>query len=344
VANRHDFIAGLPKAELHLHVEGTLEPELKLELAARNGVTLPYADVQSVRAAYDFDDLPSFLACYYEGMSVLLTEADFHDLAMAYFRKAASQNVRYAEVFFDPQAHTSRGVAFETVVRGLCSAIEAASTELGLRAQLILCFLRDRPAEEAMATLLEALPRREWIVGVGLDSDEKGNPPSKFAAVFERARQEGFRLTMHCDVDQLDSTEHIRQCLELVGVERIDHGVNVLEDASLLQVIRKRGIGLTVCPISNRYVTGSLKAEAVREMLDLGLRVTINSDDPAYFPGYVQENLVAIADTLDLTHDELVRLQRNAFEIAWLPPADCAAYLDELEAYRPSSRLDTPEQ
>ena len=184
-----------------------------------------------------------------------------------------------------------------------------------------------------MATLLASLPYRDHIVGVGLDSDEKGNPPAKFAAVFARARQEGYRLTMHCDVDQQDSTEHIRQCLELIGVERIDHGVNALEDAALVEAIRQRGLGLTVCPISNRYVTGSLKAEAVRRMLDLGLRVTINSDDPAYFPGYVQENLVAIAEALDLSREELVQLQRNAFEVSWLPREARDAYLAELEVY-----------
>jgi adenosine deaminase len=333
MADRHDFIAGLPKCELHLHIEGTLEPELRLQLAERNGVELPYRSVDKVRAAYDFDDLPSFLACYYEGMSVLLTEEDFHDLAMAYLRRAAAQNVRYAEIFFDPQAHTSRGIAFDTVFRGLRRAIEEAEAELEIRVQLILCFLRDLPAEDAMKTLLEAIPHRDGIVGVGLDSDEKGNPPVKFAEVFARARDEGFRLTMHCDVDQLDSTEHIRQCLDVIGVERIDHGVNVLEDPALVATLQARGIGLTVCPISNRYVTGSLKADEVRRMLDLGLRVTINSDDPAYFPGYVQENLLAIAEALDLSDDDLVQLQRNAFTIAWLPEEERVTYVAELEAY-----------
>jgi adenosine deaminase len=333
MADRHDFIAGLPKCELHLHIEGTLEPELRLRLAARNGVELPYRSVDEVRAAYDFDDLPSFLACYYEGMSVLLREEDFRDLALAYLRRAASQNVRYAEIFFDPQAHTSRGVLFDTVIHGLRRAIEEAERDLGIRVQLILCFLRDLPAEDAMATLIAAIPYRDEIAGVGLDSDEKDAPPLKFAAVFSRARQEGFHLTMHCDVDQLDSTEHIRQCLESIGVERIDHGVNALDDPALVEMLRARGVGLTVCPISNRYVTGSLKADEVRRMLDLGLRVTINSDDPAYFPGYVEENLVAIADALDLSEDELVQLQRNAFTIAWLPEEERSAFLAELETY-----------
>jgi adenosine deaminase len=328
-----EFITGLPKCELHLHVEGTLEPELKFELAKRNAVGLAYDTVDQMRAAYDFDDLPSFLACYYEGMTVLRTEPDFYDLAMAYLRTAASQNVRYVEIFFDPQAHTSRGVPFDVVVGGLHRALTDAETRLGIHAQLIMCFLRDRSAEEAMATLLESLSHREWIIGVGLDSDEQGNPPAKFAAVFARARQEGYRLTMHCDVDQQDSTQHIRQCIELIGVERIDHGVNALEDPTLVAAIQERGLGLTVCPISNRYVTGSMQAAAVRQMLDLGLRVTINSDDPAYFPGYVLENLVAITDALGLSRVELIQLQRNAFEMSWLPRDTRDGYLGELDAY-----------
>lgn len=328
-----EFIAGLPKCELHLHIEGTLEPELKLELARRNAVDLPYETVEEMRAAYDFTDLPSFLACYYEGMSVLRAEPDFYDLAIAYLRRAASQNVRYAEIFFDPQAHTSRGVPFDVVMRGLRRALVDAETQLGLKAQLIMCFLRDFQAEYAMATLLESLPYRDWIVGVGLDSDEKGNPPAKFAAVFERARQEGYMLTMHCDVDQQDSIEHIRQCVEQIGVDRIDHGVNVLEDPALVEAIKRRGLGLTVCPISNSYVTDSMKADAIRRMLDLGLKVTINSDDPAYFPGYVQENLVAIQEALGLSREELLQLERNAFEIAWLPRHVKDAYLAELNVY-----------
>lgn len=328
-----EFIAGLPKCELHLHIEGTLEPDLKFALAKRNAVGLACETVEEMRAAYHFDDLPSFLACYYEGMTVLRAEPDFYDLAMAYLRKATSQNVRYAEVFFDPQAHTSRGVPFDVVIRGLRRALMDAETQLGLQAQLIMCFLRDFQAEYAMATLLESLPYREWIIGVGLDSDEKGNPPAKFAAVFARARQEGYLLTMHCDVDQQNSTEHIRQCIEQIGVNRIDHGVNALEDPTLVEAIKERGLGLTVCPISNGYVTDSMRADAIRRMLDLGLRVTINSDDPAYFPGYVQENLIAIQEALDLSREELVQLQRNAFEISWLPRHVKDAYLAELNAY-----------
>ncbi|NUP00726.1 MAG: adenosine deaminase [Nonomuraea sp.] len=328
-----DFIAGLPKCELHLHIEGTLEPELKFDLAGRNGIALPYASVEEMRAAYSFDDLPSFLKVYYEGMRVLRTEPDFYDLAMAYLRKAAAQNVRYAEIFFDPQAHTSRGVPFDVVIRGLRRALIDADRELGVRAQLIMCFLRDFQAEYAMATLLESLPYKEWIVGVGLDSDEKGNPPAKFAAVYERARQEGYLLTMHCDVDQDNSIEHIRQAVEEIGVDRIDHGVNILEDQRLVDLVLARGIGLTCCPISNGYVTDSMKSEGIRKLMELGVRVTVNSDDPAYFAGYVAENLAALQAELQLTQEELAQLERNAFEITWLPRHLKDVYLAEVDAY-----------
>ena len=326
------FIAGLPKAELHLHLEGTLEPELKFALARRNAVSLPYGSAEEMSVAYDFDDLPSFLAQYYEGMSVLLTEADFYDLAWAYFTKAASQNVVYAEVFFDPQAHTTRGIDFNTVITGVNRAQLDAADRLGVRSGLIMCFLRDLNAESAMDTLEQALPYRDRIIGVGLDSDEKDNPPIKFRDVFARARAEGFHLTMHCDVDQENSVDHIWQSLDDIGVERIDHGINCLEDERLVTEIRRRGLGLTVCPISNSYVAGSLKAEQIRAMLDAGLRVTINSDDPAYFPGYINENLLAVQQAVDLSRSDVLQLVRNAFEVAWLPEADKRNYLENLES------------
>ncbi len=327
------FIEGMPKAELHVHLEGTLEPELKFELAARNGLDLPYGSVGELRAAYRFDDLPSFLAVYYEGMSVLLTEQDYYDLATAYFRKARSQNVVYAEVFFDPQAHTSRGIPFGTVIEGIHRAQQDAEASVGLRTQLIMCFLRDMSPESALATLDQSLPYKDWIVGVGLDSDEKDNPPRKFKDVFARARGDGYRLTMHCDVDQAGSVEHIRQCLDEIGVERIDHGVNAIDDAALIEEIKGRGLGLTVCPISNRYVTDGLKATEIKAMLDAGVRVTVNSDDPAYFPGYMNENLLAVQEAVNLTRDEIAQLARNAFTVSWLEQADTDGYLDALEAY-----------
>ncbi|MFJ4716321.1 adenosine deaminase [Streptomyces sp. NPDC088785] len=332
------FVTGLPKAELHLHIEGTLEPELKFALARRGGIELPYADEAALRAAYDFDDLPGFLAVYYEGMTVLRTEQDFYDLAAAYAAKAHEQNVRYAEIFFDPQAHTARGVAFDTVVRGLTRALDDAERATGFRGRLVMCFLRDFQAEFAMATLVQALPYKEWIVGVGLDSDEAGNPPVKFRAVFARARAEGFRLTMHCDVDQQNSTEHIRQVIEEIGVDRIDHGVNALEDPALVAAIRERGLGLTVCPISNAHVTDGMKAAEIRALLDQGVRVTVNSDDPAYFPGYVAENLAALRGPAALTDEDLVRLQRNAIAVSWAAPAVREEFLAELAAYASAAR------
>jgi adenine deaminase len=327
------FIEGMPKAELHLHLEGTLEPELKFELAARNGVSLPYSSAAEMRSGYAFRDLTSFLAAYYEGMSVLHGEQDFYDLAMAYFGTAAAQHVVYAEVFFDPQAHTSRGIAFETVIGGLHRARLDAQAQFGLRVQLIMCFLRDLPEQSAMATLEQSLPHRDKIIGVGLDSDERDNPPVKFAPVFERARAEGYRLTMHCDVDQADSVGHIWQCLDDIGVERIDHGVNCLEDDALVARLARDGIGLTVCPVSNRWVTDGLKAGELKTMLDRSLQATVNSDDPAYFGAYVNQNLAAVQEAVGLTVAELAQLARNSFEIAWIAPADRDSYLADLDAY-----------
>jgi adenosine deaminase len=327
------FIEGMPKAELHVHLEGTLEPELKFELAARNGVDLRYSSIEEMRAAYDFDDLTSFLAVYFEGMSVLLTEQDFYDLATAYFRKAHSQNVVYAEVFFDPQAHTSRGLPFATAIDGIRRAQDDAATALGLQTQLIMCFLRDLSAESAMETLEQSLTYGDAIVGVGLDSEERDNPPVKFRDVFDGARREGYRLTMHCDVDQQNSTAHIRQCLDDIKVERIDHGINAVEDPQLVDEIKRRGLGMTMCPISNSYVAGGLKANEIKALLDHGVRATINSDDPAYFPGYMNENLNAVQREVDLTRDELVQLARNAFTVSWLDAGDRERYLDGLEAY-----------
>jgi adenosine deaminase len=332
-----EFIRGMPKAELHVHIEGTLEPELKFSLAERNGISLPAASAAEMRAAQAYDDLTSFLAAYYEGMDVLRTAADFYDLAWAYLQRAHDDGVRYAEIFFDPQAHTSRGVAFDAVIGGLRRAVLAARRELGLRSQLIMCLLRDQPAEYAMATLLQSLPYRDWIIGVGLDSDERGHPPIKFAEVFNRARSEGYQVTMHCDVDQENSVEHIRQCLFEIEVDRIDHGVNILESEELTAELKRRGIGLTVCPISNRWVAGDLKATQIKRMLDLGLRVTVNSDDPAYFGGYVTDNLIAAQEAAGLKEAELLRLQRNAIEIAWLPAAVSDQLLAGLDRYAASA-------
>ena len=329
------FIEGMPKCELHVHLEGTLEPELKFALARRNDLSLPYASADEMRAAYEFDDLSSFLAVYYEGMGVLLKEVDFYDLTYAYFAKAHSQNVRYAEVFFDPQAHTSRGVAFEVVINGIRRAQDAAREAFGLESALIMCFLRDMSADSAIQTLEQSLPWRDWIIGVGLDSDERDNPPAKFAHVFERARTEGFLRTIHCDVDQQDSLAHIWQILD-IGVDRIDHGVNCLEDSALVDEIKKRGLALTVCPISNRYVAADLKAKQIAKMLDLGLKVTVNSDDPAYFPGYMNENLIATQQAVNLSREQMLQLAVNAIEGSWLSHDERAPYLADLNTYAAS--------
>ena len=320
------FVAGMPKTELHVHLEGTLERDLLMRLAAKNGVDVPLPEG-------GFTDLTSFLAQYYPAMGALVTEDDFFELAWAYLLRAAEQSVVHAELFFDPQAHTGRGVPFPDVIGGYRRAIDRAQRELGVHADLILCFLRDLSAEHAMSTLMEALPYKAWIVGVGLDSDERDNPPAKFAAVFARAREEGFLLTMHCDIDQPGSLEHIRSALLDIAVDRIDHGTNVVEDPALVELVRERGIGLTCCPISNGFVTEDMKAAEIVQLLRAGVKVTISSDDPAYFGGYVTENLLALARAAQLSAADLVQLQRNALEASWLAPFRRDRLLAGLESY-----------
>ncbi|MEP7311209.1 MAG: adenosine deaminase [Pseudomonadota bacterium] len=327
------FIDTMPKAELHVHLEGTLEPELSFALAAKNGIALPYDTPEALLAAYNFTDLPSFLTIYYKAMEVLQDESDFFAMTWAYLLKAKQQNVVYVEMFFDPQAHTSRGVAFGTIIRGIRRAQERAAAELGVEARLILCFLRDMSAESAMQTLEQAIPYRDWLIGVGLDSDEKNNPPVKFAAVFKRARELGLKLTMHCDVTQQNTLVHIAQVLHEIGVDRIDHGVNSLEDPALCATISERGLGLTVCPVSNRFCVQSLTADELRRMLQLGMRATVNSDDPAYFRAYMNENLNALRNDGGLTQDEIVQLVRNSFTVAWMDESRRAGYLARLQKH-----------
>ncbi|MDB6084869.1 MAG: adenosine deaminase [Gammaproteobacteria bacterium] len=329
----NSFIDAMPKAELHVHLEGTLEPDLSFALAQKNGIVLPYDSPAALLRAYDFTDLPSFLAVYYRAMNVLQDETDFFELTWHYLQKARQQNIVYAEMFFDPQGHTSRGVAFDTVIRGIRRAQEKAAAELGVETQLILCFLRDMSAESAMQTLLQALPYKHWLIGVGLDSDEKNNPPLKFADVFARARSEGLKLTMHCDVNQQNTLVHIGQVLNDIRVDRIDHGVNSLEDPALCDIIAERGLGLTVCPVSNRFCVQDLTAGHIRRMLQLGMRVTVNSDDPAYFRAYMNENLRALHEEGDLNRTEIVQLVRNGFEVAWLDDARRKTYLERLRRH-----------
>ena len=328
------FIDSLPKAELHLHIEGTLEPELKLELARRNGVEIGQSTVEQVRATYEFTDLTSFLAIYYPAMEVLVTEQDFHDLAMAYLYRAAADGVVRAEIFFDPQAHTSRGIPFSTVIDGLWSAVQEAPS-LGVDAALIMCFLRDHSVESARETLEASLPYRDRIVGVGLDSDERGNPPEKFSEVFAAAKDAGYRLTMHCDIDQEQSISNIATVLHTIGVERIDHGTNILEDPSLVAEAKQQGIGFTCCPVSNSFVTEQMKGAEIVQLLREGLKVSIASDDPAYFGGYVGDNIAALAEAQHLTRDEVVQLARNSLEISWADDARKQDWLRQLEEIAP---------
>jgi adenine deaminase len=321
--NRHQsLIERLPKAELHLHVEGTLEPELMFALAARNGVTLPYQSVEALRQAYSFSRLQDFLDLYYQGMSALKSEADFHDLAAAYLARVHSQGLCYAEIFFDPQAHTSRGIAFRTVLDGLDRAIEEARTAHGLEAKLIMCFLRHLDEDDAFRTLDLALPFKHRILGVGLDSSELGHPPSKFARVFRRARDEGFRLTAHAGEE--GPPDFVWQALDILGVERIDHGVRAMEDEALVQRLAREQMALTVCPLSNLRlrVVQDLARHPLKRMLDRGLLVTVNSDDPAYFGGYLNENYAASAEALALGSDELRQLARNGFLASFAAPEE----------------------
>ena len=328
-------LAALPKAELHIHIEGSLEPEMMMALAARNGVRLPYQSVEAVRAAYRFTRLQDFLDLYYQGMSVLRTERDFFDLAMAYFRRSAAQGLRYAEIFFDPQGHTARGVAFETVLDGLVRAQTTARAELGIDSQLIMCFLRHLDEADAERTLDAALAHRGKIVGVGLDSSEVGHPPQKFARVFRRAREAGFKLVAHAGEE--GPPQYVWEAIDVLGVDRIDHGNRALEDAALVQRIVRQGLALTVCPLSNLRlcVVKDLRDHPLRRMLELGIRATVNSDDPAYFGGYVADNYAAIAAALDLSDGQVRRLARTGFEASFLP-ADAQRKMAETIDAQPS--------
>ena len=312
------LLCAMPKAELHIHIEGSLEPELIFALAQRNGVALPYANVEALRAAYAFSDLQSFLDIYYAGASVLLKEADFFDMAMAYFRRAAADHVVHAELFFDPQTHTERGVPFKTVIDGLTRACDAAQRELGVSALLILCFLRHLSEQAAMATLEEALPYRDQFVGVGLDSSERGHPPEKFARVFARCRELGLRLVAHAGEE--GPPAYIWSALDVLKVERIDHGVRCVEDPALVERLATERMPLTVCPLSNvkLCVYETLAEHPLPALLAASLCVTVNSDDPAYFGGYVNQNYLATFEALpQLTARDAHTLASNSFEASF---------------------------
>jgi adenosine deaminase len=323
----------MPKAELHLHIEGSLEPELIFKLAARNGVTLPYASVEALRAAYAFTDLQSFLDIYYAGASVLLTEQDFFDMAWAYFERAAADNVVHAEVFFDPQTHTERGVPMEAVIVGLAHACRRAHAEFGISASLILCFLRHLSEEAAFATLEQALPWRHHFIGVGLDSSERGHPPEKFARAFARARELGLHVVAHAGEE--GPAAYIESALDVLEVERIDHGVRCTENPALVQRLARERVPLTVCPLSNvrLCVFPDLSAHNLPQLLDAGLCVTINSDDPAYFGGYVVQNyLETFAALPQLTARHAHQLAANSFEASFVPAELKARWRRELDA------------
>ncbi len=332
-ARLHNFISAMPKAELHLHIEGTLEPEMMLELAKRNAVTLPYADVDAIRAAYRFNSLQDFLDLYYAGMSVLRTRQDFFDLASAYLKRMAAQNVKHVEVFFDPQGHTGRGIAFDTVLSGLTDAFDQARREHGITSKLIMCFLRHLSEEEAFDTLGHACRCKAHIFGVGLDSSEKGNPPSKFARVYAQARKEGFVPVAHAGEE--GPPAYVWEALDLLQVRRIDHGNRALEDPALVARIARERIPMTVCPLSNQrlQVCPDLTRHPLKRMLGEGLLVTVNSDDPSYFGGYVNENFIAIQEALALTESEIATLARNSFVASFLTDAEKAASLAAFDTF-----------
>ncbi len=328
-----EFIQNLPKAELHLHIEGTLEPEMMFELAQRNKIDLPYESVSEVKEAYNFEDLESFLDIYYQGSQVLQQEQDFYDLTWAYLQKAKSDNVRHTEIFFDPQSHTDRGIAFETAYQGIYQALQDGKSKLDISSQLILSFLRHLSEEEAFTTLEQALPYKDTIVAVGLDSAEQGNPPSKFKAVFDKAKAEGFLTVAHAGEE--GPPEYIWEAINLLDVSRIDHGVRSMEDPKLLDYLAKQQIPLTVCPLSNveLKVFDSMAEHNLKQLLNLNICATVNSDDPAYFGGYVAQNYQAAYEALNLSKQELYQLAKNSFQASFISPTVEQKLIAELDNY-----------
>ena len=331
MTDRAALIAKLPKAELHLHIEGSFEPELMMAIAERNKVTVPFNTLDEARAAYAFSNLQEFLDIYYQGMAVLLHEQDFYDLTWAYLERVTADNVRHVEIFFDPQAHTERGVAFSTVADGILEALDDGETKLGITSHLIMSFLRHLSEEDGFALLDESTPYHARFIGVGLDSSEVGHPPSKFARLFAKCRQLGFKLCLHAGEE--GPPEYVREALIEIGADRIDHGNRSMEDAGLVEVLRDTQTPLTNCPLSNLSlcVIDDLRDSPLKTQLEAGLLVTVNSDDPAYFGGYINQNYREIADALDLSDDQLIQLARNSFTGAFLSDADKARHLSEID-------------
>ena len=325
------LISALPKAELHLHLEGSLEPEQLMEFAARNDVDLPFKTLDEVKAAYNFSNLQDFLDIYYQGMSVLQTEADFHDLTDAYLQRCQADNVRHVEVFFDPQGHTERGLPFSTPINGILAALDAAAAKYGITYKLIMCFLRHLSEEDAFETLAQAEPYLDRLHGVGLDSSEVGHPPSKFERVFTAARDKGLKLVAHAGEE--GPPAYVYEALDLLKIDRIDHGNRLLEDDALIERVKDADLTLTVCPLSNLSlcVVDDLKDHPMKRMLDLGLKATINSDDPAYFGGYVNQNYFEITAALGLTREDLITLARNSFTGSFLSPDEQAEHLKSID-------------
>lgn len=333
-----EFIKGLPKAELHLHLEGTFEPELMFEIARRNGISLPYPSVGDLKAAYHFNNLQEFLNIYYEGANVLRTTQDFYDLTKAYLDRVSSENVKHVEVFFDPQTHTSRGIPFEVVIEGIWGALKDGERDHGISSFLIMSFLRHLSEEDAFNTLEQGLRFRDRIAGVGLDSSEQGNPPSKFERVFAKAAEEGFLLMAHAGEE--GPASYIWEAIDVLKVDRIDHGNRCLDDEDLVDELIQSQIAITLCPLSNQklQVCPDLRKHPVKDMLDLGLLATIHSDDPAYFGGYMNANYLAVAESLDLSEDDLVQLAINGFEASFLEEADKSKFIASVHMYRSSFR------
>ncbi|MCA8889934.1 MAG: adenosine deaminase [Parvularculaceae bacterium] len=331
---KHDliaFAARLPKAELHLHIEGSLEPEMLFALAKRNKVDIAFESVDDVRAAYRFSNLQDFLDIYYQGMSVLRTEEDFFDLTMAYLNRARADNVRHVEIFFDPQGHTERGVTFDTAISGIITALKMSRAQFGMTSKLIMCFLRHLSEEDAFATLKQAEGWLDQIEGVGLDSSEVGQPPSKFERVFAAARERGLKLVAHAGEE--GPPEYVYEALDLLKIDRLDHGNRSLEDDALVARLREAGMTLTVCPLSNLKlcVVDDMRAHPIKRMLDAGLRATVNSDDPSYFGGYMNDNFAAIINALDLTKDDIRTLAKNSFNGSFLSDGEKRAQIAMIE-------------
>ena len=327
------LIRGIPKAELHLHIEGSLEPQMMFELAERNGIDIPYSSVEDVRDAYEFNDLQSFLDIYYTGAEVLQKTEDFFDLTLAYLKKMYNENVKHVEIFFDPQTHTDRGIPFRTVVTGIHDALEAGKEKYGISSFLILCFLRHLSEEASLNTLEEALPFKDWIEGVGLDSSEVGFPPENFTRTFSVAAENGLRKVAHAGEE--GPPEYIWSSLDSLGASRIDHGVRCTEDQNLVERIIKEQIPLTVCPLSNikLCVFDKIEDHNIKKMLDQGIRVTINSDDPAYFGGYIDQNYIAVQQALNLSENEIIEIAKNGFRSSFLPQQSINSHIESIEEF-----------